>query len=522
MQNCLIDKGLDVPTAAEKTKLIQTAARLLTTHAATGGGGEHAASGPDKGQLRVFYVPGRIEVVGKHTDYCGGRSLLAATNKAFCVVTRERPDSLCRIFSTQNADSRENGCTLDMSAASDITMNNEPGHWSMYPATAVQRLSSNFADHNLKGLDMAIACDIPPASGMSSSSAMICAIFLALDARNNIRSLPTFQQNIKSDEDLYEYLGCNENGQTFRGLEGNQGVGTFGGSEDHTAIMSCTRGRLNQFSYCPTTKEATVAFPADDVVFVIGVSSHVAEKTGDKKDEYNDQSHLALVATQVYNEQCGIPGCDRSRLLKAAVDHARAQGGTVEAALEAFFRQHQATLDSLPQFASPAAAAPGHDSDRSRVDSSVVDLLRRTLSAGTSAKTFTLAQLKARVEQFAFENEHVVPGVARAFADKDWAALGDLVAESQRLTDTKLRNVVDETRFLHSSAMGLGALAASAFGAGFGGSVWALVKKDRAHSFREQWAQQYRQHFPGPVGEHSSFFECTPGPGAFEVKPQCA
>ena len=39
---------------------------------------EHAAG---------FYVPGRIEVMGKHTDYAGGRSLLAAASKSFCVVS---------------------------------------------------------------------------------------------------------------------------------------------------------------------------------------------------------------------------------------------------------------------------------------------------------------------------------------------------------------------------------------------------------------------------------------------------
>ena len=52
-----------------------------------------------------------------------------------------------------------------------------------------------------------------------------------------------------------EYLGCNENGQNFKGLVGDKGVGTFGGSEDHTAIMSCSSGNLNMYSYCPTINE---------------------------------------------------------------------------------------------------------------------------------------------------------------------------------------------------------------------------------------------------------------------------
>ena len=38
-------------------------------------------------------------------------------------------------------------------------------------------------------------------------------------------------------------------------------VGTFGGSEDHTAIMCCTAGHLAQYAFCPTRLEATLAFP---------------------------------------------------------------------------------------------------------------------------------------------------------------------------------------------------------------------------------------------------------------------
>ena len=40
--------------------------------------------------------------MGKHTDYAGGRSLLAAISKAFCVVTTARDDALCHFHSTQD------------------------------------------------------------------------------------------------------------------------------------------------------------------------------------------------------------------------------------------------------------------------------------------------------------------------------------------------------------------------------------------------------------------------------------
>ena len=56
---------------------------------------------------------------------------------------------------------------------------------------------------------------------------------------------------------LYTYLGNIENGQDFRpGQEGRTlpgmgGVGTFGGSEDHTAIMLCEPHALRQYANPP-------------------------------------------------------------------------------------------------------------------------------------------------------------------------------------------------------------------------------------------------------------------------------
>ena len=44
----------------------------------------HLRARPSRAPEFAFFVPGRIEVFGKHTDYAGGRSLLAATEWGFC------------------------------------------------------------------------------------------------------------------------------------------------------------------------------------------------------------------------------------------------------------------------------------------------------------------------------------------------------------------------------------------------------------------------------------------------------
>lgn len=69
------------------------------------------------------------------------------------------------------------------------------------------------------------------------------------------------------------------------------------------------------FSYCPTRREATVAWPAG-VQFVIGVSGQVAEKTGDKMAEYNDAALLAKEACRVY---CAATATDHPHLVSRTI-----------------------------------------------------------------------------------------------------------------------------------------------------------------------------------------------------------
>lgn len=48
-------------------------------------------------EARSFFVPGRIEVLGKHTDYAGGSSIVAAVEQGFCLVVAPRPDTRVQI-----------------------------------------------------------------------------------------------------------------------------------------------------------------------------------------------------------------------------------------------------------------------------------------------------------------------------------------------------------------------------------------------------------------------------------------
>src|SRR5687767_9029775 len=152
----------------------------------------------------AFFVPGRIEILGKHTDYAGGRSLLCAVERGFVAVVRPRTDTIVRVIDAVRDETRE----LAFGPDAEIRR----ADWSAYVAASVRRIARNFPRAR-RGADIAIASDLPPASGMSSSSALGIAVFLALDAVNELSADPAYRQAIDSREALAGYLGTIENGQ---------------------------------------------------------------------------------------------------------------------------------------------------------------------------------------------------------------------------------------------------------------------------------------------------------------------
>jgi galactokinase len=84
------------------------------------------------------------------------------------------------------------------------------------------------------------------------------------------------------------------------------------------------------------------------------------------------------------------------------------------------------------------------------------------------------------------------------------------VDRSQALAEQALDNQVPETIALARLARANGAAAASAFGAGFGGAVWAMVPGSAAESFTAAWRAAYAQEFPSRAAR-SRFLLTAPG-----------
>ena len=112
--------------------------------------------------------------------------------------------------------------------------------------------------------------------------------------------------------------------------------------------------------------------------------------------------------------------------------------------------------------------------------------------------------LERRLAHFLAESERLVPGAGEALAKGDLDALGTIVDESQEQAAVTLGNQVPETVFLAEQARAAGALAASSFGAGFGGSVWALLPTVDAEDFAEEWLGRYRAQYAQAASQAST------------------
>ena len=417
---------------------------------------------------RVWIAPGRIEVLGKHVDYAGGRSLLCTVERGIVMVAAPRTDRQIVL-----RDSRRRELVHIPLDPPKYPGTQPPPQWSVYPRTVVRRLQKNFGDR-VVGLDIAMASNLPPAAGASSSSALTVGLTLAIAAMSGITETAEWRAALSTRTNLAGYIGALENGTTFGDLAGDRGVGTMGGAQDQTAVLCCAPGKLDVFCWAPVQHERAVAFPADHT-FLIGVSGVVAAKSSAAKDRYNRVARTAHHLVAAWNARPDASGAAARTLAEA-------------------FRQ-----------------AAGDREPTNGVPSRLHDIAR---AAGTDE--FPAAHLEARLAQFHAETWHHVPEAAEALSRGDLAAFGRIVAASQQGAEDALENQIAETRALVSMAIELGAVASSAFGAGFGGSVWAMIPTAITEAFSQRWRERYLKQFP-QMSHRMQVVPTRPSAPVFEV-----
>jgi len=120
----------------------------------------------------VWQAPGRVNLIGEHTDYNEGFVLPFAIDRTARVAVRQRPDSGIRLLSTfgnQGLTTADAG-SLDRGTAKG---------WTKYPLGVIWALQQRGVP--VRGLDLLLDSDVPRGAGLSSSHAIECAVISALN-----------------------------------------------------------------------------------------------------------------------------------------------------------------------------------------------------------------------------------------------------------------------------------------------------------------------------------------------------
>jgi galactokinase len=114
----------------------------------------------------VASAPGRVNLIGEHTDYNGGFVLPCAIGYRIATAVGRAPDGEGKLFSADFAEGVPLGERAD-------------GSWADYPRGVVWAMGQNGAE--VTAFRAAFAGDVPLGSGLSSSAAIEAATALALD-----------------------------------------------------------------------------------------------------------------------------------------------------------------------------------------------------------------------------------------------------------------------------------------------------------------------------------------------------
>ena len=246
----------------------------------------------------IVRAPGRVNLMGRHVDHRGGyNNFLAIHRETIAVAGRREDDNVVAVnvqpktflpveFSVSEMIGNFGWTDWLNFVNSDRVrsmLRSSAGDWGNYIKAAMLRLQHHYQDFKIDGMNLAVYGDIPIAAGLSSSSSIVVATLEAGIALNNLEL--TAQQFV----DL-----CGQ-GEWF--------VGSRGGSGDHAAIYLGQRGKITQVGYLPFHIESVIDAPADCQVVI--ANSHIkAAKSGHARDQFNAKIAAYNLGLALLKQRC--------------------------------------------------------------------------------------------------------------------------------------------------------------------------------------------------------------------------
>ena len=173
-----------------------------------------------KAEPDIFAAPGRVNLIGEHTDYAEGFVMPAAIDFATLAAISPRSDGKIAIYSENFGEERTfDSESLPVSASQ---------HWSDYPMGVIAILEGE--GHRMKGFSLSLFGDVPLGSGLSSSAAIEVATGLAVTSLLNVHYPgPTLARLCQRAENEFVGSSCGIMDQFI----------SANGEEDHALLLDC-------------------------------------------------------------------------------------------------------------------------------------------------------------------------------------------------------------------------------------------------------------------------------------------
>jgi len=440
------------------------------------------ALGAASSRSRVVAVraPGRVNLIGEHTDYSGLPVLPIAIDRSTIIIAAPRNDS--GLF-LSNADSAY--------APREFTLETKippypAGDWANYVKAAVQGVIDHFGRrgvdvHRMRGVTMRLDSAVPAAAGLSSSAALTVAATLAFMAVNDLELAPLETASMVARSEWY--------------------VGTMAGGMDQAASILGARDHALFIEFNPL-RLRRVAMPPE-AALIVADSLEVADKSGRVREEYNRRVVECGIAARILSRALNIDGANilgdivtrvpdwrADELVDVLRDSApeRLSGGITQAA----------RILEIPEARLRSQLLGDAKSNPIRIDE------RRPL------------EILRRARHVLTETERVVEA-AQALSAGDLALMGELMNASHRsLRDDFDASTARLDAMVECACRG-DALGARLTGAGFGGCMIALARDAEGPKVIEALKRGYYAKIDNSESALCAIMRAGAGAGAIEL-----
>lgn len=415
----------------------------------------------------VVRVPGRVNLIGEHIDYCGYSVLPMALNQHILIAAKATDDATLNLVNVNNKYSKYSGSIKDLNVG-------DPSQgvlWHNYVLCGIRGVAESSGGREIAGMNLCVAGNVLPNSGLSSSSALVCAAALATSHASQV---------LLSRVDLASLCAKSE-----------RYIGTEGGGMDQAIAFLAKPGCAKHISFKPL-QGTDVKIPAG---LAIVVAHSFAELNKAAGDQFNHRVAECRLASVILAKKSGLS--DWKKLLVLADAQRQSNKSLSEMAL--------LTSEVLPE----EKYSKEEICKILNLTSDEVD--QQFLPENTrSTKFFKLRQRATHVFEEALRVSKFQDLCLKDGSPKELGQLMNQSHDSLRDLYECSHPKLDE---LVAAARKSGALGARLTGAGWGGCMVALTTEEHADSLIASLQKSFYSSQPESETLTGYIFHSQPGNG---------